>query len=176
MKKILIITLMMIAGTSVYAQFLQIGPVAMYTSPVNKPEGVPSYNEIGLEDFRFGADLRLNFGLLQVAMLAVMEAPGPNALLEPGKIVLIPTAGINASVLIFDFGIGVGPSFEFYFGDSSLSEPADFGLNVKGTADINLGKVSLGMIVGTAFNLTGEGSTLGENMDIYGGIAFLFNI
>lgn len=176
MKKILMILCIMAIGSSVYAQILQFGPVAMLTTPVNAPEGIASYNSIGIEDFRFGADVRVNFGLLQIGMLAMVEAPGAEALLEPGIVILSPTIGINASLLIFDLGIGIGPSLEFNFGDSSISDPADFGINLKGTFDINLGRISTGIILGSDVDLTSDLPGFAERMDIYGGIVLLINI
>lgn len=176
MKKIMLIISVMLISSAVYAQVLQFGPVAMLTTPVTAPSGVPSYDSLGLEDFRFGADVRLNFGLLQAGLLAVVEAPGPNALLEPGEVILVPTIGINASLLIFDLGIGIGPSIDFNFGDSSISDPADFGLHLKGTFDVNLGRFSTGIILGSSVDLSSDGLDFGERMEIYGGLVFLINI
>lgn len=176
MKKILIILTILMISSAAYGQVLQFGPVAMLTTPVTAPSGVSSYDSIGLEDFRFGADVRLNLGLLQVGLLAVVEAPGTNALLEPGEIILVPTIGINSSLLIFDIGVGIGPSVEFNFGDKDISDPADFGIHLKGTFDINFGSVSAGIILGSAVDLTSDVANFGQRMDIYGGLVFLINI
>jgi hypothetical protein len=176
MKKILIILSFLMITSAASAQILQLGPVAMLTTPVVTPSGVSSYDSLGLEDFRFGADARLNLGLLQIGLLAVIEAPGTDALLEPGEIILVPTIGVNTSLLIFDVGIGIGPSFEFNYGDSEISDPADFGIHLKGTFDVNFGSFSTGLILGSALDLTRDVTDFGERVDIYGGLVLLFNL
>lgn len=176
MKKILIVLSILFVSTALHAQFLQFGPVAMLTAPLSKPEGVESYDSLGIEDFRFGADVRVNLGLLQAGVLGLFEAPGANGLLEPGQVILVPTIGVNASLLIFDVGIGIGPGLEFNFGDDSIERAADFGIHLKGTADVNLGKFSIGVILGTSYSITPDLPDFGDKMDIYGGLAFLINI
>jgi hypothetical protein len=93
-KTLMVITIALLAG-SAYAFDIQAGAVAMYNTPIKVPEGIPSYENTGLEDFQFGVDVRLRWLLFQGAVMALVEAPGTDPALEPGEVVVLPTAGVN---------------------------------------------------------------------------------
>lgn len=171
MKRILIFSLMMIIGSSLFAIDFQIGPVIMYSESMNN--GL-DFDDVGIEDFQFGADARLNLGHLQIAAMGLYEAEGDSS--EPAQILLVPTIGVNFSILMIDLGIGAGPGITINFGDG-VDSSADMTLHVKGTADINLGKFSTGIIVGSSFNFSDiDYTSPKDNVELYGGIAFLFNL
>jgi hypothetical protein len=174
-KKTLIVMIIIMLASTAYAFDIQAGAVAMYTTPYTVPEGVPSYENLGLEDFQFGADVRLRWLLFQGAVMALIEAPGEDPLLEPGEIVLVPTAGVNINLVLVDIGLSAGPAFAFNFGSDNISDPTDLGLHLKGTANLNIGPVSPGIILGTNLDLEASELDLAMNTEIYGGFSLLWN-
>jgi hypothetical protein len=80
-KTLMVITIALLAG-SAYAFDIQAGAVAMYNTPIKVPEGIPSYENTGLEDFQFGVDVRLRWLLFQGAVMALVEAPGTDPALR----------------------------------------------------------------------------------------------
>lgn len=178
-KKILVLLLVMMVAlpASIFGADLlgfRIGPAAMLNGSLVEGEANyvgdgEFYENLTADNFTFGADARFNFALLEVNALALFT-PGEEA--DP-QIDLYANAGLSVSLLnLLRVGASVGPNFTFYVGDDGLyggPESADAileaDLNVRLTADVELGDLSIGAsaIFDTAatFNQLLEGDTSG---------------
>lgn len=178
-KKILVLLLVMIVAlpASIFGADLlgfRIGPAAMLNGSLddtadNYLGNGDFYKDLTAENFTFGADARFNFALLEVNALALFT-PGEDT--EP-EIDLYANAGLSVSLLnLLRVGASIGPNFTFYVGEDGIyggpeSEDAilEAALNLRLTADVELGDLSIGAsaIFDTAatFNQLFEGDTSG---------------
>jgi hypothetical protein len=178
-KKILVLLLVMMVAlpASIFGADLlgfRIGPAAMLNGSLVEGEtnyvgSGDFYKNLTAEDFTFGADARFNFALLEVNTLALFT-PGET---EDPRIDLYANAGLSVSLLnLLRVGASIGPNFTFYVGDDGIyggPESTDAileaALNLRLTADVELGDLSIGAsaIFDTAatFNQLLEGETSG---------------
>jgi hypothetical protein len=178
MKKLLLIVSLLLLSTAVFASTVQLGVSALYTTPITPETSIESFNTLGIEDFRFGADARFNLGGLRIGVQGFFEAAGADALAEPSQLEIIATLGLNLELAIIQIGLGAGPSFALNLGDPDIPNPVDIGVHAQGTFNINLGPISLGALVGTSLDFTNlaEDVVLGRSMDFYAGLSVLFNL
>jgi hypothetical protein len=110
------------------------GVAAFYQSPVLIGQDVDT-NDIGLEDFTFGGNLRFKLSLLQLDGLALVtlgDNPAIDAFLD-GELAL--------DIAILRISAGLGPNLTYTFDDGEVST----GFNAKANLDFLLGPVSVGL-------------------------------
>ncbi len=112
-----------------------IGGAAFYKSPVLVGQD-PSSLDLNVNQFTLGGDLRLKLSILQGEALLLYAAGDVQSL----NIYL--DAGLALDVLFLRLSAGVGPNFVFVFGESN---PLQNGLNAKLSADLKLGRISVGV-------------------------------
>jgi hypothetical protein len=137
MKKLLIVLLIALLPTLAFSLDLQIGATAMYKGLLSDFQG--SNPSIGFDDFTYGGEVRLGFGLLQGAA-ALLYYPDPVV----SQIVALTDVGLSLNLAIIRLGVGIGPNFRIPLGDSITGVP--LGLNLKGAVDLQLGRLSLGAV------------------------------
>jgi hypothetical protein len=87
-----------------------------------------------------------------------------------------PLQGSTSTLSLVDIGLSAGPAFAYSnFGSDNISDPTDLGLHLKGTANLNIGPVSPGIILGTNLDLEASELDLAMNTEIYGGFSLLWN-
>jgi len=138
MKKLLIVLLIALLPTLAFSLDLQVGATAMYKGLLSDFQGTnPS---IGFDDFTFGGEVRLGFGLIQGAA-AILYYPGdPNDSLK-----LLTDIGLSLNLAIIRLGVGIGPNVVVPL-DGGTVTGVPLGLNLKGAVDLQLGKLSLGVV------------------------------
>jgi hypothetical protein len=145
MKKLGILVLILIGVSAMAFADFQIGAVGMYKGD---PLGATA-STLGLNDFTFGADARLKLSIFQ-GSLAVLYYPedssGPVAL--PASLMALTDIGLSFNILFLRIGAGVGPDFTLALGqnDWTAQSPIPVGLNAKVSAEVMLGKISLGLV------------------------------
>ena len=168
MRRFTLFLILLILPVALFAQ-LQVGGTALYNYPLVED----SSSDISASDFTFGADARLKILLFQASGLALFT-PGTD--LSPANLDLFLDGGITFDVLMFRLGLGAGPNFRVPLGEGSTS---GFGLNVKATADLMLGDLSLGLTYLNKFELDFEqaGELLDQNYSqgLFG-ISLLFSL
>jgi hypothetical protein len=161
MKKLLVLLVLVLVPMISFADF-QIGPTAMYNFTFYDAN-LPPVQSLSISNFTFGADARLNFGILQGSAYGLVT-PGSvdvaAAVYNPTILKLYTDLGICLDVLILRLSAGIGPNFNFYFADPSAPTKPDIfqlGLNLKLAADINFGSIALSVVYFTDTNLTAQG-------------------
>jgi hypothetical protein len=144
MKKTLLILLILVIPMALFAD-VRLGPTAVYNfQPLQ--EAPPQ--ELHITDFVFGADFRAKFFLFQVSAEAFYipgySSPTDGYFSTPGSIDLYTQAGIAFDLLILRFGLGAGPSVVFDI-NPNTEETIVLGANIRATADVLLGPVSVGL-------------------------------
>ena len=136
MKKLIVVLMIALLPTLAFALDFQIGGTAMYKGLL---EDITSGTaDIGFDDFTFGGEARLSFGLLQGAA-AILYYPG-----EAPSLVALTDIGLTLNLAIVRLGAGIGPNFYIPLEGSAGGVP--IGLNLKGAVDLQLGKLSLGVV------------------------------
>ncbi len=135
-KVLLIVLALFLAATfSVAASGsdgLWIGPTGLYKYFVEPGEEI----DFDSENFAFGLDARLRLSLLEGSILAVYVPLGDdNAVLSFANI------GVNTNLGPVNVGASVGAAFIY---SEELDDSFDAGVNLKITADLILGNVSVG--------------------------------
>jgi hypothetical protein len=137
MKKLLVVLLIALLPTLAFAVDLQVGATAMYkgllSDIIDGPDG------ISFDDFTYGGEVRLGFGLLQGGA-ALLYYPDPVV----SQIVALTDIGVSLNLAIIRIGAGIGPNFAIPLGGTLTGIP--LGLNLKGAVDLQLGKLSLGVV------------------------------
>lgn len=141
MKRVLIVCAVLLLPVAAFAQ-VQVGATALYNFPYFT-DGAP--DELDPSDFTFGVDARMKVFVFQVSGLGLFTPGTTDELGDPvsGSIDLFLDGGVAFDVLLFRFGLGLGPSLRVNLEQGS--EATGLGLNVKGTADVMLGRLSLGL-------------------------------
>jgi hypothetical protein len=132
-KTLLVLLLASIIPAAVFADF-QLGGIAMYKGDPSTATGVSA------SDFTFGGEGRLKLGIFQGGVSA-LYVPSPSY----SSFAVLTDLGASLDVLFLRFGAGLGPNFSFNFGNGAPS-PASVGMNVKVSADVNLGNLALGLV------------------------------
>jgi hypothetical protein len=136
MKKLIVVLMIALLPAMAFALDFQIGGTAMYKGMLEDFEsGVP---DVGFDDFTFGAEARLNFGLIQGAA-AVLYYPDE---FNP-SLVALTDVGLTLNLAIVRLGAGIGPNFYIPLSDGG---PSGVGFNLKGAVDVQLGGISVGLV------------------------------
>jgi hypothetical protein len=161
MRKFILVFLILLIPAFAFAE-ARVGPVAFLNFPLIQDEqlDVPDLQKLNVSDFSFGADFRLKLAIFQASAMALFT-PGLKEVNLPGKTVPLPPSadvfldgGIAIDITKVRLGLGIGPNFSFFFGNSDLiSDPVSAGINLKATADIVLGSFSIGLIYLTQFDM-----------------------
>jgi len=136
MKKLIVVLLIALLPTLAFAFDLQVGATAMYKGLLSDIIDGPS--GIGFDDFTYGGEVRLGFGILQGAA-AVLYYPDTVDSLK-----LLTDIGLTLNLAIVRLGVGIGPNVVIPLDGTISGVPV--GLNLKGAVDLQLGKLSLGVV------------------------------
>ncbi len=154
MKRIIIALCILLLPMAAFAQF-QIGPTAYYNFPLleDGEADIPGLRSINSSDFTFGADARLKLAIFQVSGLALFT-PGfiadDYSFYLPPSVDVFLDAGLAFDIAFLRLGLGIGPNLSFFlmgdrYGETQISDPVSFGTNLRATADIVLGGISVGL-------------------------------
>lgn len=138
MKKLIVVLMIALLPTLAFALDFQIGGTAMYKGILEDITAGPT--DLGFDDFTFGAEARLNFGLIQGAA-AVLYYPDPSY----PNLVALTDVGVTLNLAIVRLGAGIGPNFYIPLSDGG-EKGIPVGLNLKGAVDLQLGNISLGLV------------------------------
>lgn len=141
-KLLLILAVMVILPIAVFAD-LGVGGAAFYKSPVLIGQDKDTEN-MNVDQFTFGGDLRLKLGWFQGEILVLYAGGDVNSLNT------YLDAGVALDVSILRLSVGAGPNFIYNIGERS---PAQVGLNAKLGADVVVGPVSFGLSYIMAMNI-----------------------
>lgn len=137
MKKTLCILLIALAPAVTWADF-QLGGIGLYNGNVASI-GSGSFS---MNDFTLGMETRFKFlSVFQVGLTGLYSmASSPAA---PSYIQALTDAGLSVDIFILRLGAGIGPVF--FIPMSGPAVAATSVVNVKLSADINVGPVSIGV-------------------------------
>jgi hypothetical protein len=168
-KKLLVLCLvvMFVLPTTVFAGGflgLKVGAAAILNEPINLEEIDPDYfTALGLEDLSFGADVRFNVSIVEIAALVQGQ------MIDDG-VFLFGHVGLGLSLDLLglvDLGITAGPELAAYadadgnfISTFDFEDPETLDLIIRATADVNLGGISVG-----GFVMVDPGVTIGDLMD-----------
>ncbi|MFP4375554.1 MAG: hypothetical protein ACLFP4_00800 [Spirochaetales bacterium] len=157
MKKLLVVLVLVVAVTGMAsAMDFWIGGNAHFASVI-QPDDVKNVRPEGLapSDFAFGAEGRLYLNALTGSAVATFL---PGSSFRAPRVALLTDVGLTLELPLIRAGIGVGPNFLVAFGDDTQAARA--GANLRATADVVLGELSLGLSWFTNVELTGQ--SIGE--------------
>ena len=132
-RALLILAVLVIVPSIGFAQ-VGIGAAGYLKSPVLIGQPV-SIDELNVNQFSFGGDVRFRLGWFQAEGLMLYSLGSVNSL------DLFLDAGVALDIGILALSFGVGPNFTNNFGQSP---PAQVGLNAKAGADVRIGPISIG--------------------------------
>ncbi len=138
MKKLIVVLMIALLPAMAFALDFQIGGTAMYKGLLEDIES--GVSDVGLDDFTFGAEARLNFGLIQGAA-AVLYYPDEVA----PSLVALTDIGLTVNLAIVRLGAGIGPNFYIPLSDDG-PKGVPVGFNLKGAVDLQLGGISVGLV------------------------------
>lgn len=141
-KPVLILAVLLILPVAVFADW-GIGGAAFYKSPVLLGQPIDT-NNLNVNQFSFGGDLRFKLSWFQAEALLLYSAGDVNSLNA------YLDAGMALDVAILRLSLGAGPNFTYNVGESS---PIQAGLNAKVGADVKLGPISFGLSYIMALNI-----------------------
>ncbi len=196
-KKLVVIMLviLLIVPASVFAVDmigLRVGPIAMLNAELDLDSEADNfgidYENLTAEDFTFGADVRMNFSVVEVNALALITPTSDDY--STGNIDVYANAGLSLSLFqIVRLGASAGPMFTVAYGEEDPeNDPLDgimeTNLNLRLTADVMLGDFSVGvtgiMETGNSLNSLIEGtSDFSEMFDephVKAGVSAMFAI
>lgn len=155
MKKLIIVLLILLIPAGLFAE-VRLGPVAFWNHPLlpvvaGDQTAQDALDQFTLEDITFGADFRLKLFLFQASAMALftpgLQSADTSTSIIPASFDIFLDAGLSFQILILRLGIGAGPNFTFFTGDTVyIDDPVSWGANVKSTVDIVLGPISFGLI------------------------------
>ena len=141
-KLVLILAVMVILPVAVFAD-LGVGAAAFYKSPILLGQD-NDIDNLNVDQFSFGGDLRLKLGWFQGEALLLYSGGDVNSLN------MYLDAGVALDMALVRLSLGAGPNFTYNFDERS---PAQVGLNAKVGVDVLLGRVSVGLSYIMAMNL-----------------------
>ena len=187
MKKIAFgcVLLIVLAGGA-FADGLEIGPTAMLRFPFQAAEGEEAFEDIGVEDFKFGADAEIMFGVFQIGALAEYR-PGRDEgpAMVPPAIDMLVTGGLLIDLWILRVGAGIGPRFTVDLPGPDAPEPpvdgpgnVGAGFAIKGNADLQLGRIALRLNVISGLDLlrAAAADNALEYADLQVGLSLLYDL
>jgi hypothetical protein len=134
MRRIFAVLLLAALPMAAFAE-LGIGGAAFFNSPYLLGQSVDE-DDLNVNQFTFGGDLRLKLSLLQGEALVLYSAG------EVQSLNIYLDAGVAIDVMMLRLSAGAGPNFVYNIGESS---PLQTGLNAKLSADLKLGKLTVGL-------------------------------
>jgi hypothetical protein len=138
MKKLIVVLMIALLPAMAFALEFQIGGTAMYKGFLS--DITSGVSDITFDDFTYGGEARLTFGLIQGAA-AILYYPA-----EPTSSVLaLLDAGLSLNLAIVRLGAGLGLNYSIPL-DGGTVDGAPLGVNLKGAVDLQLGKLSLGLV------------------------------
>jgi hypothetical protein len=130
MKKLMLIVMLLALPLGLFAQFY-IGGSALYKED---PEYLQDPDDTFIDDLAFGAEVRMQFSIIEGSALALYEMDGAfDVFLD---------VGVAFDIALFTIGAGIGPNFIIQ-ADPDAPEPTSFGFNGKIHADLNLGDIKV---------------------------------
>lgn len=153
---VLVLAILLVLPASIFAMDLiglRVGPAAMLNAPISIDGLDPDYfTTLTLDDFTFGVDARLNLSILEGNVMALVTPETLDNEIIGAYLDAYINAGVSIELLsLLKVGIFAGPMFSFYVDESGVSggpESEDdllsAGLNLRLTADVNLGGISVG--------------------------------
>jgi hypothetical protein len=171
MKKLLLVLVLAVAVTGVASALdFWIGGNVHYASVI-QPDDVKETrpDELVASDFALGAESRIYLNAVTGSAVATFL---PGSTFRAPRLALLTDVGLTLQVPLLRAGLGVGPNFLVAFGDETQAARA--GANLRATADVVLGDLSLGLSWFTNVEFTGQ--SIGEafsNPSGYLGITIL---
>jgi hypothetical protein len=140
-KLVLILVVLVILPVALFADSPSliswgIGPAVFYKSPILLGQPTDT-NNLNVNQFNFGGDLRLKLSLFQAEAL-VLYASGNGV----NSFNTYLDAGLAVDIAILRIDLGIGPNFVY---NSGTNSGAQVGLNAKVGADVLLGPISVGL-------------------------------
>jgi hypothetical protein len=160
MKKLLVLLVLVLIPLMSFAD-LQLGPTAFYNMLITNPGKIDT-SKLSISDFTFGADARLNLGIIQGSAYALLT-PGDTSPthLTPTVVNLMLDIGICLDILFVRLSAGIGPDFMLNFADyAGKPQVFEMGANAKIGAELMLGGISLGLTYFVDVNLTEPSSVV----------------
>ena len=137
MKRTLCILLIALAPVLTWADF-QLGGIGLYNGNV----AALGSGSISANDFSFGLETRFKFlSVLQVGLTGLYYLPSSPT--TPSYIEALTDAGLSVDIFVLRLGAGIGPVF--FIPMSGPAVAASSVANLKLSADINIGPVSIGV-------------------------------
>ena len=155
---IIMIALALIPATLSAAPFFQIGPLASYNRTIVDIEELGEADGWKIDNFSFGADIRLTPLKYMSIDVPVTIGFGKNSF----SFAVIPTLNLNIPIAnIVDIAIGAGPQLDFQYAGGAIDEWTMNGLSIDGGAFAQ-SKLAyrLGVTVNLAFLSIGLNATL----------------
>jgi hypothetical protein len=143
-KAILAACVIMVAAAGAFADGLWIGPSALYSVPLDRGSISETGPEAFTESFLYGLDAKLELGILK-GEASFLHMPSTSPYFPKGFILSMLDVGLGLDLLIFNFGVGVGPNYLFPVISEVPVEAADIGVNLKASAGVKLGKLGLNL-------------------------------
>ncbi|TVQ28084.1 MAG: hypothetical protein EA383_01315 [Spirochaetaceae bacterium] len=156
-KMLLVLTVLVLLPAMAFAQF-SVGPAAFVKSPVLLGQDV-NIDDVNVNQFSFGANLRYRMGWFQAESLLLYSAG------EVDSLDLYLDAGAALDITIFTVSLGAGPNFTNNFEGSPARQA---GLNTRLGADVQLGPVSVGTSYIMALDITDRGFNVKTSSGLLG--------
>ena len=193
-KKLVIVmmALLMLVPASIFAIDLiglRVGPAALLNTTLDLEAENMGIDPEMLKDpssYTFGADIRMNLSVIEVNALALVTPPGID---EELALDVYANAGLSLSLFdILRLGVSAGPNFTVNIGetvetDGLEPDPMEWGLNLRATADLELGDFSIGIsgLMATGYSLTQlaeleDPMMIFTNPEIKAGVSAMFAI
>ena len=140
-KTFLLLVVLVILPVAVFADSPSLiswgfGPAVFYKSPVLLGQPTDT-NNLNVDQFNFGGDLRFKLSLFQAeALLLYAGGNGVNSFN------MYLDGGLALDIAILRIDLGIGPNFVYNSGSNSGGQ---VGLNAKVGADVLLGPISVGL-------------------------------
>jgi hypothetical protein len=144
MKKIIVLLVLLMVPVLAFAQ-LWVGGVGMYESTLDNLKA----GNVSASDFTYGLEGRLSLGVFQGGLTALYF---PGYIPEWDMAAIMADAGLSVNLLFVRVGLGAGPNYLMYLDSTSPSDAMPFGVNLKASADIEFGYMSVGLVGYYLFN------------------------
>ncbi len=145
MKKIMLIVALIVLPLAAFADF-QIGGAVYLNIPFTEGQIEIEDESGGIElgDLLFGADVRFNLSIFQAQATVFFSGAEENTEPPtPASLGVYTDLGIVIDLVLIRLGLGVGPNVSFILED--VTNPTQIGANVKASAEIVLGNLSIGL-------------------------------
>lgn len=187
MKKILLVTSLIMMSVTLFAGGLEIGPSFTLKFPMSLSADQSEFQGIGPEDIKVGADVELGLGILQLgALLDFKPGAESNGQSAPASIEALVTGGVLLDLAIIRAGVGVGPTLTYDLNKKKepMEENKDeegslgMGLGVKANADLVIGSFIIRLNVISSLDMlrASTGDETLEYMDVKVGLSTLFSL